>query len=111
MYSAKLLFPLSLILSGCFLHGNVKNEKVLEQKPVNNSILLINKTDKRLGFCYEDKYLNLIQVRLLPKDSSVIPADSDLLLTQTNENQNFYLLYPGDTLHAAKTLLEMPFCL
>jgi thiol-disulfide isomerase/thioredoxin len=80
----------------------IKNSKtVYEISPNIDSIYLINKTKRKFGFFYNDKYLNLTQVHLWPDSSCKIFSDSRLLLTQTNENQNFYLLYPGDTLYVS----------
>lgn len=69
----------------------------------NDSIYLVNKTSQKLGFYYEDKYLNLVQIHLLPDSSLKLFADAQLVLTQTNKNQNLYLLYAGDTLYADVT--------
>ncbi len=67
----------------------------------NDRIYFINKSNAKLGFTYENKFLDLVQLHLLPDSNYNLFSNSELLLTQTNENQNFYLLYPGDTIYVS----------
>ena len=72
--------------------------KILPKK--SDSIYLINKSHTELKFYYEDKYLDRHQFHLLPDSTFEFFCDDMQIVTQTNENQNFYLFYPGDTLYA-----------
>lgn len=72
-------------------NGSGKAEK-------KDSIYLRNQTRKKFGFFYYDKFLTLIQIHLLPDSSLKLYCENRLTITQTNENQNFYLLFPGDTI-------------
>lgn len=76
--------------------GNDTNGKTFIK---HDSIYFINKTKIKLGFYYNDKFLDIVRLHLLPGSSSKIFAETELVLTQTNNNQNFYLLFPGDTIY------------
>lgn len=72
----------------------------MHSKDFNDSIVLINTNDQELGFLYETKFMDQKRFHLKAHDTFRIFADKRLVITQTNQNQNFYLLYPGDTLYA-----------
>lgn len=67
----------------------------------NDSIVLINTSGNELGFIYEDKFLVLENFHLKAFDTIRIFAEEREIITQTNQNQNFYLVYPGDTIFAS----------
>lgn len=96
---SKLHLVISFILFSC-----IRNESSLIARPnlinipISDSVYLINKSEKKIGFFYEDNFLNLIQVHLIPNISQKIWINKELLLTQSNENQNFYLLEQGDSI-------------
>lgn len=83
--------------------NRIYNWQTMCQLPASktkDSIWLFNKSGVELKFSYEDKFLDRHLFHLLPDSSYRFFADEIQILTQTNLNQNFYILYPGDTLYA-----------
>lgn len=68
-----------------------------EQVKGIDSIYITNVANKRFGFWYNDKFGETQTVGILPGKKVPIPASEGYtLLSQTNENQNLYPLYPGE---------------
>ena len=80
--------------------GAMSNHKL---NRMNDTIYLINTSNKELRFYYENKYLDRMQFHLLPHSTYKFFADDRQVIKQTNGNQNFFVFYPGDTLYAKAT--------
>jgi thiol-disulfide isomerase/thioredoxin len=89
----KLIF--SLI---AFFFFKISNASSISNLVENDSVYLINNTNMRVGFTFHDKFNEIHQVRVLPKQKLAIQNIDKLLITQTNEYQNFFLVYHGEVL-------------
>lgn len=98
-----LCYTLRYFHSTCNYDISVKNasNNYIDTNKIMDSIVLVNETKKEIHFFYYDKFDERSLIFLKPLSTIKIYTDYPIFLIQTNQYQNFYILYSNERIYVS----------